>query len=154
MKVYAWLIDFAHFRENCPTGIIPEWMQKVTRHNGIIQSYKTRNGSKRDKEMNLSYCTWSNLKSERYKRSCRSKHEEKIPFWCGSEMKMFFRRRGYPFGARRKDRRPGWRGSWNWKTYCTPTSSATRRVGRRIPRRSSARFLRGYRPACPPSLSI
>ena len=26
-KVYAWLIDFAHFRENCPTGIIPEWMQ-------------------------------------------------------------------------------------------------------------------------------
>ena len=37
MKVYAWLIDFAHFRENCPTGVIPEWMQKVTRHNGIIQ---------------------------------------------------------------------------------------------------------------------
>ena len=35
-----WLIDFAHFRENCPTGIIPEWMQKVTRHNGIIQYLK------------------------------------------------------------------------------------------------------------------
>ena len=34
MKVYAWLTDFAHCRENCPTGIIPEWMQKVTRHNG------------------------------------------------------------------------------------------------------------------------
>ena len=31
-----WLI-FAHFRENCPTGVIPEWMQKVTRHNGIKQ---------------------------------------------------------------------------------------------------------------------
>ena len=30
MRVYAWLIDFAHFRENCPTGIITEWMQKVT----------------------------------------------------------------------------------------------------------------------------
>ena len=26
MKVNAWLIDFAHFRENCPTGIIPEWL--------------------------------------------------------------------------------------------------------------------------------
>ena len=38
MKVYAWLIDFAHFRENCPTGIIPEWMQKVTHQNGIKQS--------------------------------------------------------------------------------------------------------------------
>ena len=37
MKVYAWLIDFAHFWENCPTGIIPEWMQKVTQHSGIIQ---------------------------------------------------------------------------------------------------------------------
>ena len=37
MKVYAWLIDFARFRENCPTGIIPEWMQKVTQHNEIIQ---------------------------------------------------------------------------------------------------------------------
>ena len=37
MKVYAWLIDFAHFRRNCPTGIIPEWMQKVTQHNGITQ---------------------------------------------------------------------------------------------------------------------
>ena len=36
MKVYAWWIDFAHFRENCPTGVIPEWMQKVTQHNGII----------------------------------------------------------------------------------------------------------------------
>ena len=23
---HAWLIDFAHFRENCPTGIIPEWL--------------------------------------------------------------------------------------------------------------------------------
>ena len=34
MKVYAWLIDFAHFRENCPTGVIPEWRQKVTQHNG------------------------------------------------------------------------------------------------------------------------
>ena len=33
------MIDFAHFRENCPTGIIPEWMQKVTRHNGIIQHW-------------------------------------------------------------------------------------------------------------------
>ena len=33
MKVYAWLIDFALFlRENCPTGIILEWMQKVTQH--------------------------------------------------------------------------------------------------------------------------
>ena len=39
MKVYAWLIDFARFRENCPTGIIPEWMRKVTQHNGIIQYY-------------------------------------------------------------------------------------------------------------------
>ena len=37
MNVYAWLIDFAHFRENCPTGIIPEWMRKVTQHNGIKQ---------------------------------------------------------------------------------------------------------------------
>ena len=36
MKVYAWLIDFTHFRENCPTGIIPQWMQEVTQHNGII----------------------------------------------------------------------------------------------------------------------
>ena len=26
MEVYAWLIDFAHFRKNCPTGIIPEWL--------------------------------------------------------------------------------------------------------------------------------
>ena len=34
---YAWLIDFAHFRENCPTGLIPEWMQKVTEHDGIMQ---------------------------------------------------------------------------------------------------------------------
>ena len=40
MKVYAWLIDFAHFRKDCPMGIIPEWMQKVTRHNGIMQ-YQT-----------------------------------------------------------------------------------------------------------------
>ena len=37
MEVYAWLINFAHFRENCPMGIIPEWMQKVTPHNEIIQ---------------------------------------------------------------------------------------------------------------------
>ena len=37
MKFYAWLIDFIDFRENCPTGVIPEWMQKVTQHNGIIQ---------------------------------------------------------------------------------------------------------------------
>ena len=37
MEVYAWLIDFAPFRENCPTGIFPEWMQKVTRRNGTIQ---------------------------------------------------------------------------------------------------------------------
>ena len=37
MKGYAWLIDFAHFRGNCPTGLIPEWMQKVTRQNGTIQ---------------------------------------------------------------------------------------------------------------------
>ena len=37
MKVYAWLIDFTRFRENCPMGIISEWMQKVTQHNGIIQ---------------------------------------------------------------------------------------------------------------------
>ena len=37
MKVYAWLIDLTRFRENCPTGIIPEWMQKVTQHNGIVQ---------------------------------------------------------------------------------------------------------------------
>ena len=34
------LIDwFAHFRENCPTGIIPEWMQKVTQHNEIMQEH-------------------------------------------------------------------------------------------------------------------
>ena len=44
MKVYAWLIDFAHFRENCPTGIIPEWMQKVTQHNGMIQYHQVRYG--------------------------------------------------------------------------------------------------------------
>ena len=31
MKVCAWLIDFAHFRENCPPAMISEWMQ----HNGI-----------------------------------------------------------------------------------------------------------------------
>ena len=37
MKIHACLIDFAHFRENCPTGIIPEGMQKVTQHNGIMQ---------------------------------------------------------------------------------------------------------------------
>ena len=37
MKVYAWLIALARFRENCPTGIIPEWKQKVTPHNGMIQ---------------------------------------------------------------------------------------------------------------------
>ena len=37
MKVHAWLIDFAPFRENCPTGIIPESKQKVTPHNGIAQ---------------------------------------------------------------------------------------------------------------------
>ena len=36
IKVYAWLVDFAHFREKCPTGIISEWMQKVTWQNGII----------------------------------------------------------------------------------------------------------------------
>ena len=39
MKVYAWLIDFAHFRENCSMGIISEWMYEVTQHNGIIQYY-------------------------------------------------------------------------------------------------------------------
>ena len=37
MEVYAWLIDFAHFWENGPTGIIPEWMQKVNQYNGLIQ---------------------------------------------------------------------------------------------------------------------
>ena len=47
MKVYAWLIDFAHFRENCPTGIIPEWMQKVTEHDGIIQYKKLHDGASR-----------------------------------------------------------------------------------------------------------
>ena len=51
MRVYAWLIDFAHFRENCPTGIIPEWMQKVTQQNGIIQYFspyrQSRQGGKR-----------------------------------------------------------------------------------------------------------
>ena len=41
MKVHAWLIDFAHFRENCPTGIIPKWRQKVTQHYGIIKYYWT-----------------------------------------------------------------------------------------------------------------
>ena len=39
MKVYAWLIDFAHFRKNCPTGIIPEWMHKVTEHNRMTQHF-------------------------------------------------------------------------------------------------------------------
>ena len=42
MKVCAWLIDFAHFRENCPTGIIPEWIQKVTQHSGIILCHNLR----------------------------------------------------------------------------------------------------------------
>ena len=37
MTVYAWLIDFGHFRENSPTGIISEWTRKVTEHNEIIQ---------------------------------------------------------------------------------------------------------------------
>ena len=37
IKVYAWLIDFAHFWENCPTGMISGWVQNVTQHNGIIQ---------------------------------------------------------------------------------------------------------------------
>ena len=32
-----WLINFAHIRENCPTGIIPECMPKVTQHNGMRQ---------------------------------------------------------------------------------------------------------------------
>ena len=44
VKVYDWLIDFAPLRENCPTGIIPEWMQKLTQHNGMMQ-----------------YCTLSNF---------------------------------------------------------------------------------------------
>ena len=43
MEVHAWLIDFAQFRENCPTGIIPKWMQKVTQHNGIMQ-YSLKHG--------------------------------------------------------------------------------------------------------------
>ena len=33
MKVHVWLIDFTHFRENCPTGVI----SRVTEHNGIMQ---------------------------------------------------------------------------------------------------------------------
>ena len=39
MKVYAWLIDFAHFWGNCPTDMIPEWRRKVTWHNGIVQVF-------------------------------------------------------------------------------------------------------------------
>ena len=34
MKVYAWLIDLIHRRENCPTGMISGRVQKVTQHNG------------------------------------------------------------------------------------------------------------------------
>ena len=37
MKVYAWLIDLIHRRKNCPTGMIPGWVQKVTEHRGTIQ---------------------------------------------------------------------------------------------------------------------
>ena len=37
MKVHAWLVDFAHCRENCPTGMISGWVRKVTQHNGVIQ---------------------------------------------------------------------------------------------------------------------
>ena len=44
-KGYTWLIDFAHFRENCPTGIIPQSVQKVTQHNGIIQYFMTHRDS-------------------------------------------------------------------------------------------------------------
>ena len=46
MTVHAWLIDFAHFWENCPTGVIPEWMQKVTEHNGKIQYFVHALGGK------------------------------------------------------------------------------------------------------------
>ena len=38
MKVYAWLIDrFNPPSENCPTGMISGWVQKVTEHRGTIQ---------------------------------------------------------------------------------------------------------------------
>ena len=37
MKVYPWLIDLIHRRKNGPTGMISEWVQKVTEHRGAIQ---------------------------------------------------------------------------------------------------------------------
>ena len=41
LRLNDWLI-FRICRENCPTGIIPEWMQKVTQHNGVmIQVHKS-----------------------------------------------------------------------------------------------------------------
>ena len=41
MKVYAWLIDLIHCQENCPTGMISGWVQKVTEHRGTIQIHGT-----------------------------------------------------------------------------------------------------------------
>ena len=57
MEVYAWLIDFAHVRKNCPTGIIPEWMQKVTRYDEMIQwmSVGIDNGSVPTRNCSFNY---------------------------------------------------------------------------------------------------
>ena len=38
-KVHAWLIDLIHRRENCPTGMISGWVQKVTEHRGTIKNF-------------------------------------------------------------------------------------------------------------------
>ena len=43
MKVQAWLIDLIHRRKNCPTGMISEWVQKVTEHSGTIQYQISKN---------------------------------------------------------------------------------------------------------------
>ena len=57
MKVYAWLIDFAHGRKNGPTGIIPEWMQKVTQHSGVMQYSNADVFCKGSLFQNI-YCSW------------------------------------------------------------------------------------------------
>ena len=53
------LIDwFAHFRENCPTGVIPEWMQKVTQHEGIIL-YQSQSKDQTSPFLHTNSGTWS-----------------------------------------------------------------------------------------------
>ena len=37
MKGHAWLIDLIHCWENCPTGMLSGWVQKVIEHCGTVQ---------------------------------------------------------------------------------------------------------------------